>query len=114
MSRVSLGTLSGVAVMAAGLVAISAMASSDDGATVEAATPVVQPQKQVVVEAPAPQLPGIDDSVQRVLAATGKLVTSDPNSVDELAPEIARVLSFYGVTLTVPEVPTLEVNGAGS
>lgn len=114
MNRVSLGTVSGVAVMAAGLVAISALASSDAGTTVDAASPLVQPQKQVVVEAATPQLPGIDDSVQRVLAANGKLITSDPNSFDELVPEIARVLSFYGVTLTVPETPTLEVNGAGS
>jgi hypothetical protein len=109
LSKLSTGTASGLLVLIAALVAIGAMVSAgpkaEDASTTIAA--VAQQSTPVIVEAAPPAIEGLSASVQRVLESNGKLQTFDPNGVSSLAPEIARVLSFYGATLAIPDTKGL-------
>ena len=109
MSKLSTGTASGLLVMIAAFVAIGAMVNAgtqtEDSSTTIAA--VAQQSKPEIVEAAPPAVEGLSASIQRVLESNGKLQTFDPNSVSSLAPEIARVLSFYGATLAIPDTKGL-------
>ena len=61
--------------------------------------PVAQ---QVVSSLPPPTLEGVDPVVQRVLYATGRAEAFTADELTQLAPEVARVLVFFGATITVP------------
>lgn len=105
MSRISTGTASGLLVMIAAFIAIGAMANATNQSAVSSTTiaPVAQPTIPTLVEVAPPAIPGIDPSIQKVLENNGKLHTFDPNAVSSLAPEVARVLSYYGATLAIPD-----------
>jgi len=53
------------------------------------------------LEVAPPSIPGLDESISKVLYADGVASAVDEKAPD-LAPEIVRVLVFYDVTLTVP------------
>ncbi len=94
-----LSTISGVVVLATGLIAI--------GMTPHQSQPVDQgvsalPRDNLFeVDVATPDLEGVPPEVQRTLEASGKLQTLDPGSIEELPPEIARVLAYYEATLAI-------------
>lgn len=109
MSKLSSATTSGLLVMVSGLATLGAIAFGVLGTKSASSTTalLVVDSTPLVVEAPPPAVAGVESSIQRVLESNGNLETFDPNAVSTLAPEIARVLSFYGVTLAIPETEEL-------
>lgn len=106
MSRLSPQAISGLFVLLAGLVVVYAITAAS-GETEVASKPVaVSPSITAVVEVPPPNLEGVDLAVQRVLYASGKAEALRADELLELSPEVARVLVYYGATLTIPTGPT--------
>lgn len=102
MSKLSTGTASGLLVMVTALIAIGVMANSPAEPT-PSTTTLAPVARSGVVEVTPQAIEGLDGSIQRVLESNGKLQTFDPDSVSSLAPEVARVLSYYGATLVIPD-----------
>jgi hypothetical protein len=105
LSKLSTSTASGLLVMVTALIAIGVMANASGGSAESTTTlePLALSATTGIVEMAPQAIPGLDASIQRVLESNGKLNTFDPNSVSSLAPEIARVLSYYGATLVIPD-----------
>jgi hypothetical protein len=101
LSRPSLQSVAGLFVLIAGLAVVYVMAlAPEEAANTEA---VVSPQPGAqVVETPPPTLEGVDPAVQRVLYSSGSAEAFRADQLTQLPPEVARVLVFYGATLTVP------------
>ncbi len=105
MSKLSSATTSGLLVTVAGLITLGAIAFGvpDNESAPSTVALLVVDSTPVVVEATPPAVAGVESSIQRVLESNGNLETFDPNAVSNLDPVIARVLSFYGVTLAIPD-----------
>ena len=103
MSRFPLQVAAGLLVLIAGLAAVYTMVVAPEPAPQPGAQQVVpsSPPTQVV-EVPPPTLEGVDPVVQRVLYATGRAEAFTADELTRLPPEVARVLVFYGATITVP------------
>lgn len=95
--------------MVAGLLTVGAIAFGAPGTESAPSTLplLVVDSTPVVVEAEPPAVAGLEASIQKLLENHGKLATFDPNAMSALAPEVARVLSFYGVTLAIPDTKEL-------
>ncbi|MGA7281116.1 MAG: hypothetical protein WBZ40_04965 [Acidimicrobiia bacterium] len=102
MSTSSLGTTSGAAVLLIGAIALGSVLYGVSGNEPPAVSSTSTTRQEVVVAA-APDVSGIPGPVQRVLYSSGKLEALGANQVSELRPEIARVLAYYGATLTVSQ-----------
>jgi hypothetical protein len=94
-----------VAVLAALPIIRSMNSSKDDSVdttqeTVLVTTTTTPPHTTVVAVEP-PEVAGVDDVVARVLYSSGAAEALTPGEVDELPPEVVRVLAYYGVTLTI-------------
>lgn len=100
MSWSSVPTVLGALVLSAGLVAVGATSRSEPKATAAAPPTVVTVPTRV--ELPAPVLEGIDPAIQRVLYDSGAAQVVAPSGVAELPVSVARVLAYYGATLTIP------------
>lgn len=101
MSRPSLQSVAGLFVLIAGLAVVYVMALAPEQAP--QTEPVAPPTPEAqVVETPPPTLEGVDPVVQRVLYSSGSAEAFRADQLTQLPPEVARVLVFYGATLTVP------------
>jgi hypothetical protein len=96
-----LQSVAGLFVLIAGLAVVYVMALAPEQApqTEPVAPPIPEAQ---VVETPPPTLEGVDPVVQRVLYSSGSAEAFRADQLTQLPPEVARVLVFYGATLTVP------------
>ena len=68
-----------------------------------ASEPVVPTTLSSPADLPLPPISGLRPPVQRVLHAAGLAATLTPDEMAQIPPEVARVLTNYGVTLAVPE-----------
>lgn len=105
MSRLSPQAISGLFVLFAGLAVVYAMASGPGDVEAAPEPTAVSFANTSVVEVSPPSLEGVDLAVQRVLYASGKAEALRVDELSELPPEVARILVYYGATLTVPTGP---------
>jgi hypothetical protein len=101
LSRLSPQGVTGLFVLVAGLAVVYAIAVAPDRGSATETVVSLRPQAQVV-EVPPPTLEGVDAAVQRVLYSSGHAEAFRADELTHLPPEVARVLVFYGATLTVP------------
>jgi hypothetical protein len=101
LSRLSSQSITGLVVLAAGLLVVLEV-------TTGAPEPGPEPDPVVTVapdapspDAPPPSVPGVPPEVQRVLFASGNAERLGLDQLSELPPEVARVLIHYGMTLTI-------------
>ncbi|HSK07047.1 MAG TPA: hypothetical protein VK990_05965, partial [Acidimicrobiia bacterium] len=101
LSRLTPQGVAGLFVLVAGLAVVYVIAVTPE---MEPATePVlVAPLVARVAQLPPPGLEGVDPAVERILYASGRAEAFRADQLTELPPEVARVLVFYRVTLTVP------------
>jgi hypothetical protein len=67
--------------------------------TTDRSTDTSPPTTLVVVK--PPEVAGVDEVIARVLYSSGAAEALTAGEVDELPPEVVRVLAYYGVTLTI-------------
>lgn len=102
------GIVAGMAVLAAGIIALASQLGDTGPSTAEPAPVVMAP---VVTAAPAtvvtavPTLAGIPPAVQHVLYARGHAEVLQPEEVEEVPAAVSRLLSAYSVPLRVPTPP---------
>jgi hypothetical protein len=103
LSRFSVQVAAGLFVLVAGLTVVYAVVVAPKPEPQPATEQLVRssPPTQVV-EVPPPTLGGVDPAVQRVLYSTGRAEAFRADELTQLPPEVARVLVFYGATITVP------------
>lgn len=89
----------GVAVLAGTLVSEAPQQAATEP-SLPTTTVVVEPSQETMAE---PPITGVDDSIRRVLFATGHAEAVPEDQVPGLRPEVSRVLAEFGRTLTVPE-----------
>jgi hypothetical protein len=94
LSRLSPQGVTGLFVLVAGLAVVYAIAVAPDRGSATETVVSLRPQAQVVE--------GVDAAVQRVLYSSGHAEAFRADELTQLPPEVARVLVFYGATLTVP------------
>jgi hypothetical protein len=103
LSRFPLQVAAGLLVLIAGLAVVYTIVVAPESEQRPVVARVVSsPPQARVVEVPPPTLEDVDPVVQRVLYATGKAEAFSADELTELPPEVARVLVFYGATITVP------------
>ena len=107
MSGLSSQALSGVFVLLAGAVVVLTVSFGPVDEPEALVPPISQPETHVL-EVPPPSLAGIDPAVQRVLYASGKAEAMAADDMSQLPPEVARILAYYGATLTIPTEPRVE------
>lgn len=110
MSRNVWGILSGILVLALGVIALAGL-FRPEVAPVEAepaAPPAPAPVSTLDSPPPsiAPTLPGVSSRISRVLEWNGDAGFADDDDMAQLPPTVVEVLTHYGVPLRVP------VNGA--
>lgn len=59
----------------------------------------------VISSDPGLEWTGVDRAIQRVLTDLGLAATYRPNEIEELSPEVVRVLSAYQAPLVSAELP---------
>ncbi|GEM_PF-2123655 len=104
MRRFSPQAISGIFVLVTGAAVVYTLVAGPVDEPVAVPTVTSRPEPQVV-EVPPPTVEGIDDAVQRVLYSSGKAEAVAVDQLSQLPAEVARILVFYGVTLTVPSEP---------
>ncbi|HSJ84439.1 MAG TPA: hypothetical protein VLA91_11545 [Acidimicrobiia bacterium] len=103
MSRFPFQVAAGLLVLIAGLAVVYTTVVApehEQGPVVQRVVSSSSPTQ--VVEMPPPTLEGVDPVVQRVLFATGRAEAFTADELTQLPAEVARVLVFYGTTITVP------------
>jgi hypothetical protein len=76
-------------------------ADEPDQPTTTASLSVETLPPTTVISVTPPEVVGVDDVIAKVLYSSGAAEALTPNDVDELPPEVVRVLAYYGVTLTI-------------
>ena len=104
MGRDSFGILTGLAVLATGLVAVMMLIGPTDAAVVDPSSSITAVETEPVT-ATAADLPGVGPSVTRVLLWGGGAELADAGDLAQLPPSVARVLIEYGLPLRVPIPP---------
>lgn len=108
MGRNIWGVVTGLLVLAAGLVVVSGVIRSDEPAAVESMSvtttdfspPAAPP---VSTTLPEPELPGVASAVTRVLDRAGNVGYARRRDLSQLPPSVSNLLAEYGVVLRVPE-----------
>ncbi len=105
MSKESVGVVSGLIVMLAGVMtvwAITTLAGPEPAASTTAASAATSTTASQNVEIPLPDLPGVPPEVERVLYATGKAQPIAFGDLNGIPPEVQRVLIEFQAPLMVP------------
>jgi hypothetical protein len=101
LSRLSSQSITGLVVLAAGLLVVLEVTTGAREPEPEPEPVVTVAPEVAVPEAPPPSVPGVPPEVQRVLFASGNAERLGLDQLTELPPEVARVLIQYGMTLTI-------------
>lgn len=99
------GLAAGMAVLAAGIIALGSQLGDLGPSAPEAPTPVLVPVGTVApatVGTSVPTLAGVPPAVQQLLYARGATEVVQPEEVDGVPAGVSRVLSAYAVPLRVP------------
>jgi hypothetical protein len=106
MSRSSWGIVSGLFVLAVGVIAVIGLVGSPEvgveAAPVTAPTPATTPTSDPTTTPGAPELPGVSSRISRVLEWNGDAGFAGDAELVQLPPTVADVLTHYGVPLRVP------------
>jgi hypothetical protein len=100
------GVLSGLVVLALGVVAVMGLLGPGE-AQVES-TPIAEPapaSASTVDSAPAPavpELPGVSSRIAEVLEWNGDSAFAGEDELAQLPPTVAAVLTYYGIPLRIP------------
>lgn len=105
MSRWS-GIMAGMAVLAAGTIALASQLGGPEPSPAEEPAPVVMTPVTVAapatVETSVPTLAGVPPAVQQLLYARGNAEVVQPEELEEVPAAVSRILSAYSVPLRVP------------
>lgn len=103
------GIVAGMAVLAAGIIALASQLGDPGPSTAEEPAPVVMAPVGIAIPATVdttvPTLAGVPPAVQQVLYARGHAEVVQPEEVEEVPAAVSRLLSAYSVPLRVPNPP---------
>lgn len=107
MGRERWGVVSGILVLAFGVIAVLAQFRQDGAPLAETAATSTTSTMASVTDGPSaptssPELPGVSSAVDRVLEWNGDVDFADERQLAQLPPTVARVLIAYGVPLRIP------------
>lgn len=106
MARNVWGIVTGLLVLALGVVAVAGLLHPGDTAavtaTVPSPVPVVASTEASPPQSVAPELPGVPSRISKVLEWNGDAVFAGDDELAQLPPSVAAVLTQYGVPLRIP------------
>ncbi|HEY7583269.1 MAG TPA: hypothetical protein VIB78_06585 [Acidimicrobiia bacterium] len=109
MSRDSVGIVTGLAVLIAGVFAVARLLSPAAEKLAESPPPsmtiltVAEPSASLVTT--TPDLPGVGPAITRVLQWSGNARLASTADLAQLPPSVSATLGEYGVPLRVPTGP---------